>query len=44
MRGAIVGKNVTFKSDGVFYYDEVLRDVSIDDVGARFIVKRRRED
>lgn len=45
MRGAIVGKNVTFKSGGTFYYDEALRDnVSIDDVGARFIVKRWRED
>jgi hypothetical protein len=44
MRGAIVGKNVTFKSGGVFYYDEALRDVSIDDVGARFVVKRWRED
>jgi hypothetical protein len=44
MRGAIVGKNVTFKSGGVFYYDEALRDVSIDDMGARFIVKRWRED
>jgi len=43
MRGAIVGKNVTFKSGGIFYYDEALRDVSIDDVGARFIVKRWRE-
>ena len=45
MRGAIVGKNVTFKSGSVFYYDESLRDnVSIDDVGARFIVKRWREE
>jgi hypothetical protein len=45
MRGAIVGKNVTFKSGGTFYYDEALKDnVSIDDVGARFIVKRWRED
>ena len=44
MRGAIVGKNVTFKSGGTFYYDEALRDVSIDDVGARFIVKRWREE
>ncbi|MFC1793786.1 hypothetical protein ACFL3Q_09400 [Planctomycetota bacterium] len=43
MRGAIVGKNVTFKSGGTFYYDEALRDVSIDDVGARFFVKRWRE-
>jgi hypothetical protein len=45
MRGAIVGQNVTFKSGGTFYYDEALRDnVSIDDVGARFIVKRWREE
>jgi hypothetical protein len=45
MRGAIVGKNVTFKSGGTFYYDEVLKDnVSIDNVGACFIVKRCRED
>jgi len=45
MRGAIVGKNVTFKSGGTFYYDEALRDnVSIDDMGARFIVKRWREE
>jgi len=45
MRGAIVGETVTFKSGGTFYYDEALRDsVSIDDVGARFIVKRWRED
>ena len=44
LRGAIVGKNVTFKSGGVFYYDEALRNVSVDDVGARFIVRRWRED
>jgi len=44
MRGAIVGRNVTFKSGGTFYYDEALRDVSTDDVGARFIVKRWREE
>jgi len=44
MRGAIVGKNVTFKSGGTFYYDEALRDVDIDDAGARFIVKRWREE
>ena len=45
MRGAIVGKNITFKSGSSFYYDEALRDnVSIDDVGARFIVKRWNED
>jgi hypothetical protein len=44
MRGAIVGENVTFKSGSTFYYDEALRNVSIDEVGARFIVKRWREN
>jgi len=45
MHGAIVGKSVTFKSGGKFYYDEALRDnVSIDDEGARFIVKRWGEE
>jgi len=34
----------TFKSGGTFYYDEALRDAGIDDVGARFIVKRWREE
>jgi len=44
MRGAIVGKNVTFKSGGSFYYDEALKDASIDDVGVTFFVKRWREE
>jgi len=45
MRGAIVGRSVTFKSGSVFYYDEALRDnVSAFDAGARFVVKRWREE
>jgi hypothetical protein len=45
MRGAIVGKNVTFKSGGTFYYDEALRDnVSVDDEGAHFVLKRWTEE
>lgn len=45
IRGAIVGNNVTFKSGAAFYYDEALRDnVSAYDVGARFTVKRWREE
>jgi len=44
MRGAIVGRNVTFKSGSTFYYDEALRDnVSVYDEGVRFVVKRWRE-
>jgi len=44
IRGAIVGRNVKFKSGSTFYYDEALQDVSVDDVGVRFVVKRWRED
>jgi hypothetical protein len=44
MRGAIVGESVTFKSGSTFYYDEALRNVSIDEAGARFIIKRWREN
>jgi len=45
MRGAIVGQSVTFKSGCSFYYDEALRDtVSAYDVGARFAIKRWREE
>lgn len=45
MHGAIVGKSVTFKSGSTFYYDEALRDnVSAYDPGARFIVRRWREE
>lgn len=45
IRGAIIGQSVTFKSGSVFYYDEALRDnVSAFDAGARFIVKRWREE
>ena len=44
MYGAIVGQNVDFKSGSVFYYDEALRNVKTDDVGARFVIKRWHED
>jgi hypothetical protein len=45
MRGAIIGRSVTFKSGSVFYFDEALRDnVSAFDAGARFIVRRWREE
>jgi len=41
--GAIVGRNVTFKSNCIFHYDEALRNVSIEDEGVRFVVARWRE-
>ncbi|MHC4227076.1 MAG: DUF7305 domain-containing protein [Planctomycetota bacterium] len=38
--GAIVADDFEFKSGGNYYYDEALRDVEIDDIGARFVVDR----
>jgi len=43
IRGALVGKDVTFKSGCTFYYDEALRDATLDDEGVRFVVKRWKE-
>jgi len=43
IRGAIVGKDVTFKSGCIFYYDEALRDATLEDEGVRFVVKRWQE-
>jgi hypothetical protein len=44
MYGAIVGKNVAFKSGSAFYYDEAVRNVTADDEGVRFVVQRWHED
>jgi hypothetical protein len=44
MYGAIVGRNVTFKSGSVFYYDEAVREVTADDEGVQFYIKRWYEN
>lgn len=41
--GAVVAKNFEMKNNGTFYYDAALRDVSGDDVGVRFVIKRWSE-
>jgi len=38
VNGAIVGKNITFKSGGSFYYDEALQDASIYEEAVHFAV------
>ncbi len=38
--GAVVAGNISIKSNGTFYYDEALRNVSPDDEGVRFVVER----
>ncbi|UCC98395.1 MAG: hypothetical protein JSW66_00600 [Phycisphaerales bacterium] len=40
MRGAIVGRNVTFKSGAFFHYDEALKEAQVGDEGVSFVVKR----
>ena len=43
MDGSIIAKSFTTKNNGTFYYDAALRDVSVGDEGARFVVKRWHE-
>ena len=42
--GAFVGYDFEFKADGNLHYDEVLREVSVNDEGVRFVVKRWQEE
>ncbi len=41
--GSVVADNFELKAGGNYHYDEALREVEIDDVGARFVVKRWHE-
>jgi hypothetical protein len=41
--GAFVAGDFEFKAGGNLYYDEDLRNVSVDDEGVRFVVKRWQE-
>jgi hypothetical protein len=38
--GSTVSNNFELKSGGNYFYDEALREVQIDDLGVRFVVKR----
>jgi len=42
--GSFVSSGFEMKSGGNFYYDEALRDVSIDDEAVRFVVKQWQEE
>jgi Tfp pilus assembly protein PilX len=42
--GAIVADNFEFKAGGNYHYDRALKDVSIEDEGVRFVIKRWNED
>ncbi len=41
--GSFVGNSVEYKANGDLYYDENLKNASVNDEGARFVVKRWRE-
>jgi choice-of-anchor A domain-containing protein len=41
--GAVVANSFEMKAGGNFYYDEALSQVTVDDEGVRFIVKRWSE-
>ena len=42
--GAIVADNFEFKAGGNYHYDRALKEVSIEDEGVRFVIKRWNED
>jgi len=42
--GSFVGSSFELKSGGNFYYDEALRNTSVDDVGVRFVIKQWSEE
>jgi hypothetical protein len=38
--GSVIADTLEFKSGGNFYYDEALRQVAVEDVGVRFVLRR----
>jgi Tfp pilus assembly protein PilX len=42
--GAVVADNFDFKAGGNYHYDRALKEVSIEDEGVRFVIKRWDED
>jgi hypothetical protein len=42
--GAVVANNFEFKAGGNYHYDRALKEVSIEDEGVRFVIKRWNED
>jgi hypothetical protein len=41
--GSVIGNNFEFKAGGNFYYDEALKEVSVDDDALRFVINRWQE-
>jgi hypothetical protein len=41
--GSFVAKNLEYKADGNMYYDAALKEVTVEDEGARFVISRWHE-
>jgi choice-of-anchor A domain-containing protein len=44
MFGSVIGKSVDQKNSSTFHYDVSLRDVTIEDIGVRFVIKQWQEE
>ena len=44
MYGSVIAKSVDQKNSSTFHYDVSLREVSIEDIGVRFVIKQWREE
>lgn len=44
MYGSVIGKSVEQKNSAAFHYDVSLREVSIEDIGVRFVIRHWQEE
>ncbi len=44
MYGSVIGNSVEQKNSATFHYDVTLRQVSIEDIGVRFVIRQWREE
>jgi choice-of-anchor A domain-containing protein len=44
MYGSVIGKSVEQKNSAAFHYDVTLREVSIEDIGVRFVIRHWQEE
>ncbi|MHC4693321.1 MAG: DUF7305 domain-containing protein [Planctomycetota bacterium] len=44
MYGSVIGKSIEQKNSSTFYYDVTLRQVSIEDIGVRFVIRDWQEE
>jgi len=44
MYGSVIGNSVEQKNSATFHYDVTLREVSIEDIGVRFVIRDWQEE